>query len=140
MKFPLFLSFAFVSAGTTYEPKGSFKGHTRKQRERERERESKELLEKRTKVDQHIHNVAKPPGKHLTKNRAHASMYRCKYCSLCFSDLRIFCSHVKNISTQQTIGLLVEMSNVLLPLQLFWHLDPTCTENTDIVIYSQQNV
>ncbi len=45
----------------------------------------------------------------------------------------------KNISTQ-IIGLLVEMSNVLLPLQLFWHLDPTCTENTDIVIYSQQNV
>ncbi len=32
------------------------------------------------------------------------------------------------------------MSNVLLPLKLFWHLDPTCTENTDIVIYSQQNV
>ncbi len=27
-----------MSAGTTYEPKGSFKGHTRKQRERERER------------------------------------------------------------------------------------------------------
>ncbi len=40
MKFPLFLSFAFVSAGTTYEPKGSFKGHTRKQRERERVRNS----------------------------------------------------------------------------------------------------
>ncbi len=38
VKFPHFLSFAFVSAGTTYEPKGSFKGHTRKQRERERVR------------------------------------------------------------------------------------------------------
>ncbi len=45
----------------------------------------------------------------------------------------------KNISTQQTIGLLVEMSNVLLPLQLFWHLDPTCTENTDIVIVNRMS-
>ncbi len=31
------------------------------------------------------------------KNRAHASMYRCKYCSLCVSDLRIFCSHVVTV-------------------------------------------
>ncbi len=45
----------------------------------------------------------------------------------------------KNISTQQTIGLLVEMSNVLLPLQLFWHLDHTSTENTDIVIVNRMS-
>ncbi len=99
MKFPNFLSFAFVSAGTTYEPKGSFKGHTRKQRERERERERvRNSLRNGQRWTNTSTTRRKATRKKFNKkNRAHASMYRCKYCSLCVSDLRIFCSHVVTV-------------------------------------------
>ncbi len=97
MKFPHFLSFAFVSAGTTYEPKGSFKGHTRKQRERERERVRNSLRNGQRWTNTSTTRRKATRKKFNKKNRAHASMYRCKYCSLCVSDLRIFCSHVVTV-------------------------------------------
>ncbi len=84
MKFPHFLSFAFVSAGTTYEPKGSFKGHTRKQRERERERVRNSLRNGQRWTNTSTTRRKATRKKFNKKNRAHASMYRCKYCSLCF--------------------------------------------------------
>ncbi len=84
-----------MSAGTTYKPKGSFKGHTRKQRERARVRNSLRNGQRWTNTSTTRRKATRK--KFNKKNRAHASMYRCKYCSLCVSDLRIFCSHVVTV-------------------------------------------
>ncbi len=88
----------------------------------------------------HPQHVAKPPGKNVTKKQSTCKYVQVQVLQLVFFRFKNFLQSCEKTSAHSKPCLLVEMRNVLLPLQLFCHLDPTCTENTDIVIYNQQNV
>ncbi len=68
-----------------------------RERERERERVRNSLRNGQRWTNTSTTRRKATRKKFNKKNRAHASMYRCKYCSLCVSDLRIFCSHVVTV-------------------------------------------